>query len=64
MECKVCGFHSNSLDEVSYYDINGYSYSDELDIERNAQNPDALAHKLCNECAEDFDFDNGVPHHA
>ncbi len=56
MKCKVCGLISNNLDEVCYYDINGYSYSDEYDIENNLQNPDALAHILCNECAENFNF--------
>jgi hypothetical protein len=56
LKCENCGFESSYLDEVCYYDINGYPYSDSLDIERNAQNPDALAHKLCEECAKEFDF--------
>jgi len=57
LKCKVCGFESGYLDEVCYYDINGWSYSDEHEIENNAQNPDALAHILCQECAEKFKFD-------
>ena len=56
LKCQVCGFKSSYTDEVGYYDINGFPYTDPLDIERNAQNPDALAHKLCGECAENFDF--------
>jgi hypothetical protein len=56
LKCKVCGLESSYLDEVCYYDINGYSYSDSYNIERNAQNPDALTHELCGECAEEFDF--------
>lgn len=56
LKCKVCGFESSYLDEVCYYDINGYPYSDEQEMERNAQNPDALAHALCGECAETFKF--------
>lgn len=58
LKCKVCSFESSILDEVCYYDINGSSYSDELDIERNCQNPDAIAHELCGSCAESFDFSN------
>lgn len=56
LKCKGCGFESTYLDEVCYYDINGHSHSDALDVERNAQNPDALAHTLCTICAETFDF--------
>lgn len=54
--CKVCKTSSAILDEVCYWDINGFPYNDELEIERNAQNPDALAHTLCSECAEGFNF--------
>lgn len=61
MKCKVCKFESSSLEEVSYYDINGNSVTDEREVERNAQNPDALAHELCSDCAENFDFKNGSP---
>ena len=57
MQCELCAFESDNLEEVSYYDINGNSYSDEQDIERNAQNPDALAHQFCGKCAEIFNFD-------
>lgn len=57
LKCERCGFESGNLDEVCYYDINGYSHSDEQDIENNLQNPDALAHILCQECAESFKFD-------
>jgi len=57
LTCKVCKFESDHLDEVCYYDINGYSQSDGLGMERNAQNPDALAHVLCSYCAETFDFE-------
>lgn len=56
--CEKCGFESSYLDEVCYYDINGYSYSSEYDIELNVQNPDSLAYTLCTECAEHFDFNN------
>ena len=55
-KCKVCEMESSYLDEVAVYDVNGHSYTDALDIERNAQNPDALAHDLCTECAETFEF--------
>lgn len=51
MQCK-CGFKSSYLDEVTYYDINGNPIYDEIEVERNCHNPDALAHVLCNECAE------------
>lgn len=57
MKCKVCGLESSYLDEVCYYDINGFAHCSEHDIENNVQNPDALAHILCNECAESFKFD-------
>jgi hypothetical protein len=57
LKCEVCEFESDSLDEVAYYDILGSCYCDELEIERNAQNPDALAHTLCGDCAETFKFD-------
>lgn len=57
LECKLCGFESDCLEEVAYYDIFGSCYCDEMEIERNAQNPDALAHRLCNECADTFDFE-------
>ena len=57
MKCEVCGFKSDILDEVCYYDINGFSYNDEYDIENNGNNPDALAHILCIDCAEQFNFD-------
>lgn len=52
LKCEKCGFESDYLDEVCYYDINGYAVSNEYDIERNGQNPDALAHVLCGECAD------------
>ena len=55
--CEECGFESSSLDEVSYYDINGFGHCEEQDIENNSNNPDALAHTLCPECADNFDFD-------
>ena len=42
LKCKVCGFESSDLEEVCYYDINGWSHSDEYDIENNSNNPDAL----------------------
>ena len=57
--CKECKFESNDLDEVCYYDINGDSHSDEQDIERYLNNPDALAHILCPGCADNFDFEGG-----
>ncbi|PLS18958.1 hypothetical protein CVD28_00730 [Bacillus sp. M6-12] len=57
LKCEVCEMESEYLDEVCYYNILGDSISDELDIERNAQNPDALAHTLCGDCAETFKFD-------
>lgn len=57
LKCKVCGFESDSLDEVCYYDINGYSHSDEQDIENHLQDTDALYHVLCSKCAEEFNFD-------
>lgn len=57
MKCKLCGLESNDLDEVCYFDINGFSHSTEEDIEKNLHNPDALAHELCNDCAETF-FNN------
>lgn len=56
LKCERCGLESSNLDEVSYYSIAGWNFSDEQDIENNAQNPDALAHILCSECAEEFDF--------
>jgi hypothetical protein len=56
LKCEKCGFESSDLEEVCYYDINGWNHSDEQDIENNGQNPDALAHILCTECAEKFDF--------
>lgn len=56
LKCEKCGFESSNLDEVCYYDINGYMHCDEQEIESNLQNPDALAHILCDECAEEFDF--------
>ena len=56
LKCQVCGFESGSLDEVCYYDINGEAHCTEQDVENNLQNPDALAHVLCDECAEYFDF--------
>lgn len=56
MKCQICNFESNNLDEVSYYDINGYSYSDIREIEQNSGNPDALAHILCTECSSSFNF--------
>lgn len=56
LKCKVCGLESTYLDEVCYYDINGYSYTDEYEIELNGANPDALAHILCRDCEEDFKF--------
>ena len=55
LKCEVCGKESNDLAEVCYYDINGDSHSTEQDIENNLQNPDALAHTLCSECAEIID---------
>lgn len=56
--CKICETTSAILDEVCYWDINGFPYKDELEMERNGQNPDALAHVLCNDCAENFNFNN------
>ena len=56
LKCEKCGLESSDLEEVCYYDINGNSHSSEQDIENNLQNPDALAHTLCGECAEEFDF--------
>lgn len=56
LKCESCDFESELLDEVCYYDINGYSYCEENDIERNCQNLDALAHVLCNDCSETFEF--------
>ena len=58
LSCKVCKQTSNLLDEVCYFDIHGHAYNDPMDIERNAQNPDALAHILCHDCAENFDFES------
>lgn len=52
MKCEICGFESNRLDEICYYDINGVAYDNEEDIERNCQNPDALAYCLCYECSD------------
>ena len=49
--CEVCGFESSYEDEVCYYDINGYAIMGE-DVERYGQDPDALAHCLCSECAD------------
>ena len=57
LKCKVCGFESDILEEVSYYDISGNSHNDEYDIENNSNNPDALAHILCGKCANKFEFD-------
>lgn len=57
LKCEVCGFESGNLDEVCYYDINGNNHSDEQEIERYLGNPDALAHTLCQDCAEEFNFD-------
>jgi hypothetical protein len=54
MQCEDCGFESDFLEEVSYYDINGHAYCTEMEIEQNAQNPDALAHIFCNQCAETY----------
>jgi hypothetical protein len=56
LKCKTCYFESENLEEICYYDINGFPYSDFLEIERVAQNPDSLAHVLCNECSYTFDF--------
>lgn len=58
LTCKSCGLESQILDEVCFYDINRFPYTDPLELERNAQNPDALAHTLCSECAEKFNFKN------
>lgn len=57
LKCKVCGLESSYLDEVCFWDINGQAYDDAQDIENNSNNPDALAHVLCNECAENFEFE-------
>lgn len=57
MKCKVCNLKSSYLEEVCYYNIFGEAYSDEYEIENNSNNPDALAHVLCNDCAEEFKFD-------
>lgn len=59
LKCKVCGLEGHSLDEVCWWDINGFSHCDEFDIERYSGNPDALAHALCFKCAEEFDFSKG-----
>ena len=56
LKCKVCGMESEILDEVCYYDIVGWEFDNEQEIELNLQNPDALAHVLCGECAEEFNF--------
>jgi len=56
LKCKVCGLESNELEEICFYDINGNSHSSEEDIENNLQNPDALAHLFCNQCADTFQF--------
>lgn len=58
LKCELCKFESTYLEEVTYYDINGIQHSSEQDIERNAQNPDSLAHVLCVECAETFEYRN------
>lgn len=57
LKCKVCKFESSSLDEVCYYDINGWPHDTEQEIEQNAQNPDALTHALCTDCASEFNFE-------
>ena len=56
LKCKVCGEESSSYEEICYYDINGNSHSTEQDIENNLQNPDALVHILCSDCATSFEF--------
>lgn len=56
LKCEKCGFESDNLDEVSYYDINGYRVLNEYDIEINSQNPNALAHILCEDCADEMDW--------
>ena len=33
LKCEVCGCESSNLDEGCYYDINGWSCSEEYDIE-------------------------------
>lgn len=50
--CDICGCDGRLINN-SYYDINGYQI-DDSDIEANAQNPDALAHYLCDQCYEEF----------
>lgn len=52
LTCETCGMQSSYLDEVCYYDVNGFAVSEDEDIERYSQNPDSLCHVLCNECAE------------
>lgn len=58
MRCEKCGLESDSLEDVCYFDINGYACDSTEGIEKHLNNPDALAHTLCTECAEDFEFYN------
>jgi hypothetical protein len=53
LKCEVCGFESEDLDEVCYYDINGYQYLEEPDTNIS----ESTVHTLCEDCAEDFEFE-------
>ena len=54
MGCK--GEHHHYPDEICWYDINGHSISSKHDVERNAQNPDALYKLLCSDCVDGWEF--------
>lgn len=48
-QCEVCK-ESYQLDEVSYFDSNGF---DRVFSEREIQNPDALCTCICNACLDE-----------
>lgn len=52
LQCEGCGMTSTSLEEVCYWDSNGFPISTQEEIDKNADNPDSLTYVLCDECAE------------
>lgn len=57
MKCMICGFESDYLDDVCYWDINGNSYNTQYEVDNALGNPDSLAYELCMDCADEFDFE-------
>lgn len=57
MKCMICGFESDCLDDVCYWDINSNSYNTQYEVDNALGNTDALAYELCMDCADEFDFE-------